>query len=223
LDPDARYLHITTNNTIFGTCYSRLPDTGGVPLAADMSSNILSEEMDVSRFGVIYAGAQKNVGPAGVTIVIIQKALIGRAPASTPTMLDYKTHSTKTSLFNTPPCFAIYVAGLVFEHFLETGGVSALAQRNREKAALLYDYLDGSKFFRAKVGKPHRSIMNVTLGTPSPEHDAAFVTAAAQDGFLSLAGHRSAGGIRASIYNAMPVDGVRDLVEFMRRYEKENG
>ncbi len=219
---DADYVHITTNNTIEGTRYVTLPDTGDVPLVADMSSNILSEEYDVSKFGLIYAGAQKNIGPAGLTVVIIRRDLIGKHFENTPAMLRYDLHAKEKSLYNTPPCYSIYVAGLVFQWIEEQGGVKALEKINVEKAKILYDVLDDSDFYRTTVEKKYRSRMNVTFRTPSKELDEKFVAEAAKEGLLSLKGHRSVGGIRASIYNAMPVEGVQKLADFMKRFEKEN-
>lgn len=220
---DADYVHITTNNTIYGTCYPALPDTGSVPLVADMSSNILSQEYDVSKFGLIYAGAQKNIGPSGVTIVIVREDLIGKAMDITPTMLNYKIHSDENSLYNTPPCYAIYIAGLVFEWLLNKGGVKAMEKENRDKAAILYDYLDKSKLFKGTVEKQSRSIMNIPFVTGSEELDTKFISEASKKGLKTLKGHRSVGGMRASIYNAMPKEGVQTLVDFMKEFEKANG
>lgn len=219
---DADYVHITTNNTIYGTCYPELPDTGNVTLVADMSSDILSKPYDVSKFGVIYAGAQKNIGPSGLTIVIVREDLIGKALDITPTMLNYKTHADESSLYNTPPCYTIYIAGLVFEWMLENGGVDAMAKRNREKASLLYDFLDNSKLFKATVEARSRSIMNVPFVTGNEELDNKFIAEASKKGLKTLKGHRSVGGMRASIYNAMPKEGVQTLVDFMKEFEKAN-
>lgn len=221
-DPSFDYIHMTTNNTIEGTAFSEIPDTGEIPLVADMSSNILSEVVDVTKFGVIYAGAQKNIGPAGLTIVIIREDLIGDAPENCPIMLDYKTHSENESLYNTPPTFAIYMASLVFEWLQALGGVEEMEKINREKAAILYDYLDGSDFFTTPVGKASRSLMNIPFVTPSKELDALFLEKAEEHGLMTLKGHRSVGGMRASIYNAMPVEGVKRLVEVMAEFEKEH-
>lgn len=221
-DPSFDYIHMTTNNTIEGTAFSEIPDTGEIPLVADMSSNILSEVVDVTKFGVIYAGAQKNIGPAGLTIVIIREDLIGDAPENCPIMLDYKTHSENESLYNTPPTFAIYMASLVFEWLQAFGGVEEMEKINREKAAILYDYLDGSDFFTTPVGKASRSLMNIPFVTPSKELDALFLEKAEEHGLMTLKGHRSVGGMRASIYNAMPVEGVKRLVEVMAEFEKEH-
>lgn len=220
---DADYVHITTNNTIYGTRYMQLPDTGSIPLVADMSSNILSEEYDVTRFGVIFAGAQKNIGPAGVTVVIVRDDLVGQPMESTPIMLDYETHVKAKSLYNTPPCYAIYIAKLVFEWLAREGGVAAMAERNREKAALLYDMLDNSKLFKGTVRPQDRSMMNVPFVLPTDELNATFLGEAAEAGLVNLKGHRSVGGMRASIYNAMPREGVVALVDFMKEFERKNG
>ncbi|MBR4761827.1 MAG: 3-phosphoserine/phosphohydroxythreonine transaminase [Clostridia bacterium] len=221
-DPDADYVHICMNNTIYGTKFHTLPDVGNVPLVADISSCILSEPIDVSKFGVLYAGAQKNVAPAGVTIVIIRKDLIGNAMDITPTMLNYQTHSENGSMFNTPPCYCIYVAGLVFKWIKKMGGLEAMKKVNEEKAKILYDFLDSSKLFKGTVVPEDRSLMNVPFVTGSDELDAKFVAEAKAAGFVNLKGHRSVGGMRASIYNAMPVDGVKKLVEYMKKFEEEN-
>ena len=221
-DPKADYFYITTNNTIYGTRYSALPETGDVPLVADMSSNILSEVYDVNRFGVIYAGAQKNVGPAGLTIVIVRRDLLGRAMPITPKIMNWKVMDEKGSMLNTPPTYAIYIAGLCMKWLKKQGGVEAIEQVNIEKARLLYAALDDSDFYRATALPESRSRMNVTFTTPSPELDAEFVKAAAAQGMVNLKGHRLVGGIRASIYNAMPMAGVRALVEFMKKFEMEN-
>jgi len=221
-DPDADYVHITSNNTIYGTAFSDLPDTGRIPLAVDMSSEFLSRPVDVRRCGLIYAGAQKNAGPAGVTVVILRQDLAGSALPFTPTMLDYATHIKARSLFNTPPSYAIYIAGLVFEWLESQGGLTAMAQRNQAKAAMLYQYLDHSRLFRAAVQPPHRSAMNVPFVTGKPDIDAAFIDAAETAGLRNLKGHRSVGGMRASLYNAMPVEGVAKLVQFMSDFEKRH-
>ena len=221
-NPKADYFYITTNNTIFGTRYAELPETGSVPLVADMSSNILSEVFDINRFGVAYAGAQKNIGPAGLTIVIVRKDLLGHARSICPKVLDWTVMTDKGSMLNTPPTFAIYMAGLSMKWLQAQGGVEAIEKVNIEKARLLYDVLDDSDFYRAPVVPKYRSRMNVTFTTPSPETDAAFVKAAAAEGLVSLKGHRLVGGIRASIYNAMPIEGVRKLADFMKKFEVEN-
>jgi phosphoserine aminotransferase len=225
LDPNADYFYICQNNTIYGTRWTdkkipKLPE--GVELVADLSSNIMSEVVDVSKYGLIFAGAQKNVGPAGVTIVIVREDLIGKAKETCPTMLDYKTHADADSLYNTPPCFAIYVAGLVFEWVKEQGGVAALQKINEEKAAILYDFLDNSSMFRGTVVPEDRSLMNVPFVTDSEELNAKFIKEAAENGLVNLKGHRTVGGMRASIYNAMPVEGVQKLVDFMKKFEEEN-
>ena len=220
--PDADYVYIVTNNTIYGTCYQQLPETGDVPLVADMSSNILSQVYDVSKFGLIFAGAQKNIGPAGVTVVIIREDLVGNAQDITPTMFNYQTHVEARSLFNTPPCYNIYISKLVFEWLKEQGGVEAIEQINREKAALLYDFLDNSDLFKGTAAPKDRSIMNVTFVLPTDELNAKFIKEATENGLVGLKGHRSVGGMRASIYNAMPLEGVKALVDFMKKFEMEN-
>lgn len=227
--PDADYFYITTNNTIYGTKYNVLPETGDVPLIADMSSNILSQEYDVSRFGLIFAGAQKNIGPAGVTVVIVREDLIGDIKEEnssvlpdTPVMLQYKTHADNNSLYNTPPTYGIYMCGLVFKWLKSIGGVSAIQKINEEKAQWLYDYLDESRMFHATVQAPYRSIMNVPFVTGDKELDARFVKEATAAGFVNLKGHRTVGGMRASIYNAMPQEGVKRLVDFMKEFEMKN-
>ncbi len=220
--PDADFFHICVNNTIYGTRFTEFPDTGDVPLVGDISSCILSEPIDVSKFGVLYAGAQKNLAGAGVTIVIIREDLIGNARESTPTMLDYKIHADAGSMYNTPPCYTIYIAGLVLEWVKEQGGLEAMKAVNEKKAALLYDFLDSSEMFSNPVNKEDRSLMNVTFVTGNDELDAKFVAEAKAAGFVNLKGHRSVGGMRASIYNAMPIEGVEALVEFMKKFEAEN-
>jgi phosphoserine aminotransferase len=224
LDPDADYVHVTSNNTVCGTRIRGvdMPVTGKVPLVADMSSNILSEVYDVSQFGLIYAGAQKNMGPAGVTIVIIRDDLIGDTDASVPTMLKYKTHDKESSLYNTPPCYAIYVCGLVFEWVKKQGGVAALQKINEQKADLLYQAMDNSKLYKGLVEKKDRSLMNVTFGTGNEDLDKAFAKEAEAAGMSNLKGYRTMGGMRASIYNAMPVEGVKALVAFMKEFEAKN-
>jgi len=219
----ADYVHITHNNTIYGTRFAEIPDTGDIPLVADMSSSILSEEIDVSKFGLIYAGAQKNIGPAGVTIAIISEDLIGHAPASCPTYLDYKIHVDNDSLYNTPPCFGIYIAGEVFKYIINMGGVKAMEQTNREKASLLYNAIEDSSLYSCPVKEEDRSLMNVVFVTGNEDLDKKFVTEAKAQGMINLGGHRSIGGMRASIYNAMPMEGVQALVDFMDKFEKDNG
>ena len=222
IDPEADYVHICMNNTIYGTKWQGLPDTGDVPLVADISSCILSEPIDVSKFGVLYAGAQKNVAPAGLTIVIIRKDLIGNAMDITPTMLNYQTHADNGSMFNTPPCYTIYIAGLVFKWIKSLGGLEEMKKVNVEKASLIYDFLDSSKLFKGTVVPEARSLMNIPFVTGNEELDAKFVSEAKKAGFVNLKGHRSVGGMRASVYNAMPVEGARKLVEFMKKFEEEN-
>ena len=222
LDPKADYLYITTNNTIFGTRYPKLPETGNVPLVADMSSNILSEVYDVNRFGVIYAGAQKNIGPAGVTLVIVRRDLLGHASPICPKVLDWTEMTEKDSMLNTPPTYAIYMAGLCMKWLKKQGGVEAIEKVNIEKSKLLYDLLDESAFYIPKADPASRSRMNVTFTTPDPDTDALFVKEAAAKGLTNLKGHRMTGGIRASIYNAMPVEGVQALVRFMKEFETEH-
>ncbi|MBQ7455641.1 MAG: 3-phosphoserine/phosphohydroxythreonine transaminase [Clostridia bacterium] len=220
LDPQADYLYVTTNNTIYGTRLTALPDCGNVPLVADMSSNILSAPCDVRKFGVIFAGAQKNIGPAGLTVVIVRRDLLGRARRETPAVLNWTVMAEKGSMLNTPPTYAIYMAGLCLEWLRGQGGVAAIYERNLRKAKLLYDYLDESRLFRPIAEKGSRSLMNVTFRTGDEALDARFVREAAKEGLLSLKGHRLAGGMRASIYNAMPEEGVAKLVDFMREFEK---
>jgi phosphoserine aminotransferase len=221
-DNDADYFYITTNNTIYGTRYTELPDTKDVPLVADMSSNILSEPYDVSKFGIIFAGAQKNIGPAGLTIVIVRDDLIGDAMDITPNMFNYKTHVDANSMFNTPPTYSIYIAKLVFEWLKEQGGIEAIAKKNRAKAKLIYDYLDRSSLFKGTVEEKDRSLMNVPFVLSTKELDAAFIEEATKQGLINLKGHRSVGGMRASIYNAMPIEGVQALVDFMKQFEEKN-
>ncbi len=221
-DKDADFFHITLNNTIYGTRYTTLPETGDVPLIADISSNVLSEPIDVSKFGMLYAGAQKNMGPAGVTVVIIREDLIGHAKEGTPTMFNYQTHADNGSMFNTPPTYSIYICKLVLEWLKELGGIEAMYEINKKKAQILYDYLDESKMFHGTVEKKDRSLMNVPFVTDSDELNAKFIKEAKAAGFVNLKGHRSVGGMRASIYNAMPVEGVEKLVAFMKEFEKNN-
>ena len=218
-DPEADYFYITTNNTIFGTRYSALPETGSVPLVADMSSNILSEKYDVSRFGVIYAGAQKNIGPAGVTLLIVRNDLPGHCLPITPKIMDWQKQIENDSMINTPPTYAIYMCGLCLKWLKQQGGVEGIEPVNIEKAQLLYDAIDNSRLFRGTADPASRSRMNVTFVTDSPDRDAEFVTEAAAHGLVNLKGHRLVGGIRASIYNAMPIEGVKALVEFMKEFE----
>lgn len=222
VDSDASYLHVCFNNTIYGTKYPYIPETGEVPLVADMSSCILSEPVDVSKFGVIYAGAQKNIAPAGLTIVIVRDDLLGLCDPTVPTMLDWKVMADNDSMYNTPPCYSIYVAGLVFEWIKELGGLEVVKEMNEKKAKLLYDYLDSQDYYIAPVSSESRSMMNVTFVTGNSELDAKFAKEASARGLKNLKGHRSVGGMRASIYNAMPYDGVEALVEFMKEFAKNN-
>ena len=219
---DADYFYICMNNTIYGTKYHELPDTGDIPLIADISSNVLSEEMDVSKFGMLFAGAQKNLGPAGVTLVIVREDLIGNAMDITPTMFKYDIHAENGSMYNTPPTYGIYIMKLVLEWIKEKGGVAAIQKMNEEKAALLYDFLDNSKLFKGTVVPEDRSLMNIPFITGNDELDAKFVKEAKAAGLVNLKGHRSVGGMRASIYNAMPIEGVQTLVDFMKKFEAEN-
>ncbi len=220
--PDASYVHICFNNTIYGTKFNYIPDTGDIPLVADMSSCILSEPVDVRRFAVIYAGAQKNVAPAGLTLVIVRRDLLGHARPICPTMLDWNVMASNDSMYNTPPCFNIYMAGLVFDYLLAEGGLSEMKRRNERKAALLYDYLDSQSYYIAPVRPDCRSMMNVTFVTGDPELDKKFAAEATAAGLKNIKGHRSVGGMRASIYNAMPYEGVATLVEFMKKFAAEN-
>jgi len=219
---DADYFHICENNTIYGTKWTELPDTGNVPLVADMSSCILSEPVDVSKYGLIYAGAQKNMGPAGLTVVIIREDLIGNAKDFTPTMFNYQIHAENGSMYNTPPTYGIYILKLVLEWVKELGGLEAMKAINEKKAAVIYNFLDSSKMFKATVQGKDRSMMNIPFVTGNEELDAKFVSEAKKAGFINLKGHRSVGGMRASIYNAMPIEGCEKLVEFMKKFEAEN-
>ena len=220
---DAAYLHICSNNTIFGTQYQTYPHTGEVPLIADMSSDFYCRRFDPKQFGVIYAGAQKNAGPAGVTIVIIRKDLLERSPANIPTILNYKTNAEKNSMYNTPPTFAIYVVGLVMKWIKSQGGIDKVEAVNRKKAQMIYDVLDNSSFYKAHAAKNSRSLMNITWRLPNEELEKKFVAEAVANQMSGLKGHRSVGGIRASIYNAMPIEGVEALVAFMKEFERKNG
>ncbi len=229
VDGDYDYLHITLNNTIMGTKWEYLPETGSIPLVSDISSCVLSEPLDVSKFGLLYAGAQKNLAPAGVTLVIIREDLITDSPVeNTPAMLRYDIHVENGSMYNTPPCYSIYMMGLVLEWIKENGGLPEVTRRNKEKAALLYDYLDASSCYHATAQKGSRSLMNVPFLTKETDPEKAdainkkFVAEAAEAGLVNLAGHRLVGGMRASIYNAMPVDGVKALIAFMDKFAAEN-
>ena len=220
--PDASYVHMCFNNTIYGTKFDYIPDTGDIPLVADMSSCIISEPVDVSKFGVIYAGAQKNMAPAGVTLVIVREDLLGDVLDYTPDMLNWQLMAENGSMYNTPPCYAIYVAGLVYEWIESIGGLDKMKEMNEKKANLLYDYLDSQDYYLAPVKKNSRSMMNVTFVTGDADLDKKFASEAAKAGLKNLKGHRSVGGMRASIYNAMPYEGVAALVEFMKEFAKNN-
>ena len=220
--PDADYVHVCFNNTIYGTKWNYIPDTGDVPLVADMSSCIMSEPVDVTKFGLIYAGAQKNMAPAGLTVVIVREDLIGNSREDTPVMLDYKIMADGDSMYNTPPCWCIYIAKLVYEWVLSIGGLEGMKKINVEKAAILYDYLDNQDYYIAPVEKEARSMMNVTFVTGDADLDKKFASEAGAQGFKNVKGHRSVGGMRASIYNAMPTEGVAALVEFMKKFAQNN-
>lgn len=223
LDRDAAYVHICSNETIGGVEYHWTPDTGEVPLVADMSSNFMSRPVDVSRYGLIYGGAQKNVGPAGVTLVIVRDDLIGQALPITPSAFDYKIQSDNDSMFNTPPTYAIYIAGLMFNWIKAQGGLTAMETHNRKKAAVLYDYLETTSFFYNPVAREDRSLMNVPFKLRDESLDGAFLKGAEARGMVQLKGHRSVGGMRASIYNAMPIEGVSALVAYMKEFEASHG
>jgi phosphoserine aminotransferase len=221
---DAVYAHITSNNTIKGTQWAKFPDTGGVPLIADMSSDFMSRPFDASKFGLIYAGAQKNIGPAGVCLVIIREDMLKRCQDNLPSMLSYKIHADQNSMYNTPPCFSVYCIQLVMKWLEETvGGLAAMETVNQKKAALLYDFMDASGFYKGTADKDSRSLMNVTFRLPSEDLEKLFIKEATANGMGGLKGHRSVGGCRASIYNAMPMEGVQALVAFMEEFEKKNG
>ena len=222
LDPGADYFYYCSNNTIYGTEWKYVPETGNVPICCDMSSNILSKPIDVSKYGIIFAGAQKNMAPSGLTVVIIDKSLAGREMAPTPLMMSYKRMIEKDSMYNTPPCWNIYVLGLVLDWLEKKGGLKGMEALNKEKAALLYDFLDESKVFQSPVEKESRSLMNVVFRTGDEAKDEEFVKGAVKRGLKTLKGHRNVGGMRASIYNAMPTEGVRKLVEYMKEFEVEN-
>ena len=222
-NPSASYVHIASNNTIYGTQWQTYPDTGEVPLVCDMSSDIMSRAVDVSKFGIIFAGAQKNIGPAGVTLVIVRDDLIERAPEDLPTMIQYRTHAGKNSLFNTPPSFSIYICKLVLEWLKENGGVPGIERRNRDKAGMLYDVIDNSGgFFKGHADTDSRSMMNVTYRLPTEELEAQCVQEGLARRLVGLKGHRSVGGMRASIYNAMSVEGVKTLCEFLKEFQEKN-
>ena len=219
---DAAYVHVCFNNTIYGTKFHYIPDTGDIPLVADMSSCIISEPVDVSKFGVIYAGAQKNMAPAGLTLVIVREDLLGNARPETPSMLDWKLMADNDSMYNTPPCYSIYMAKLVYEWILELGGLDEMKKYNENKANMLYDYLDGQSYYTAPVKKECRSMMNVTFVTGNADLDKKFASEASAAGLKNLKGHRSVGGMRASIYNAMPTEGVEKLIAFMKDFAEKN-
>jgi phosphoserine aminotransferase len=219
LDPDAAYVHICSNETIGGVQYHWLPDTGKVPLVADMSSDIMSRSIDVSRYGLIYAGAQKNMGPSGLTIVIVRDDLLGHALPVCPSAFNYQIQAEYDSMYNTPPTYAIYIAGLVFQHVKRLGGLKAMEAHNAQKAAVLYDYLDESAFFSNPVARADRSLMNVPFKLKDPALDDEFLEGAQAAGMIQLKGHRLVGGMRASIYNAMPIEGVQALVAYMKKFE----
>ena len=223
LDPNAAYLHFTSNETIGGVEFHWVPDTGSVPLVADMSSHILSRPIDVSRYGLIYAGAQKNIGPAGLTIVIVREDLLGNALPATPSLLDYKVQADNGWMYNTPPTYSVYIAGLVFQWLKKRGGLGKMEEVNRAKAKVLYDFLDQTEFYYSPVAKSDRSLMNVPFRLKNEALDEGFLKQAKQNGLVELKGHRSVGGMRASIYNAMPVEGVNALVEFMREFQAKHG
>lgn len=222
ISPDADYVHICFNNTIYGTKYNYIPDTGDIPLVADMSSCIISEPVDVSKFGVIYAGAQKNMAPAGVTVVIVREDLLGNARPDTPAMLNWQLMAENDSMYNTPPCWPIYIAKMVYEWILDMGGLDAMKAYNEKKCAVLYDYLDSQDYYIAPVQKEFRSMMNVTFVTGNPDLDKKFAKEAGEAGLKNVKGHRSVGGMRASIYNAMPIEGVEALVKFMKEFAQNN-
>lgn len=223
LDPEAAYVHITSNETIGGVEFHWTPDTGEVPLVADASSHILSRHVDIGRYGLIYGGAQKNMGPAGLAVVIVRDDLIGNSMPTTPTVFDYKVQAENDSMYNTPPTYAIYIAGLVFQWLKKLGGVEKIEQVNIAKARLIYDYLDQTEFYQCPVAKEDRSRMNVPFTLRSADLDKAFLSEAEKNGLSQLKGHRSVGGMRASIYNAMPMEGVQALVQFMREFERRHG
>lgn len=222
-DPNAAFFHYTSNETIRGVQFKAIPDFGDVPLVADMSSDILSKPIDVSRFGLIYAGAQKNIGPAGITVVIVREDLIGHATPSTPSMLDYQIYADNESMYNTPPTYAWYLSGLVFKWLKRKGGLAAMAEFNELKAKVLYDVINASSFYICPVDERYRSTMNVPFTLANPALDKVFLTEAANEGLMSLKGHRSVGGMRASIYNAMSIEGVIALAQFMREFERQHG
>lgn len=220
INPNSDYLYITNNNTIYGTTYHQLPPTDGLPLVADMSSDILSKPIEVAKYALIFAGAQKNMGPAGVTIVIVRKDLLEKIPAGLPTMLDYRTHSQKDSMFNTPPTYSIYMVGKVLRWLEQKGGVEAMAKANKQKATLLYDFIDSSAFYQGTVNLQDRSMMNIPFVLADKKYEAMFLEQAEESGLVNLKGHRSVGGMRASLYNGMPLAGVEALIDFMKEFER---
>jgi len=222
LDADASYFYYCANNTIYGTEWNYIPDTGKIPLVTDMSSNLLSRPVNVSKFGLIYGGVQKNMAPAGMAVVIIRRDLVGSELSFTPTIMNYKTTLEKNSMYNTPPCFTIYMLGLTLRWIDENGGLRGMEQLRNERAGMIYDFLDGSRLFCGCADREARSMMNVTFRTGSEELDAKFVKEAAAEGLVNLKGHKAAGGMRASVYNAMPLEGAKKLVAFMKRFETEN-
>ena len=222
IDPEADYVYICMNNTIYGTKYPYIPETGDIPLIADISSCFLSEPLDVSKFAVVYGGAQKNIAPAGLTVVIVREDMLGHEMDITPTMFNYKIHADNESLYNTPPCFTIYMCKLVLEWIKDMGGIEAVKENNIKKAELLYNFFEESKMFNSTVAKEDRSLMNIPFVTGDADLDAKFVKEATEAGFINLKGHRSVGGMRASVYNAMPLEGVEKLVEFMKAFEAAN-
>lgn len=220
IDSDSSYLHITTNNTIYGTEYKTVPDTGDLPLVADMSSDIMAQKIDTSKFALIYAGAQKNLGPSGISLVIVRDDLLERRPRDLPSILTYRAHAEKGSLLNTPPVFAVFCLNLVLKWLRKLGGIDAIEKINREKADMIYDVLDSSDFYTAHADSDSRSIMNITFTLPDLDLTERFVAEAMSQGLVGLKGHRSVGGIRASVYNAFPMEGVRSLTKFMKKFER---
>ena len=222
-NPDVSYVHIASNNTIYGTQWQKYPDTGDIPLVCDMSSDMMSRKVDIKKFGIIFAGAQKNIGPAGLTLVIVREDLIERAPTNIPTMVQYRTHAAKDSLYNTPPCFSIYICKMVLEWLKENGGMTWIEKRNKSKAKMIYDVIDGSDgFYKGHADSDSRSNMNVTFRLPTEELEGVCVKEGLARRLVGLKGHRSVGGMRASIYNAMPPEGVKVLCEFLKEFQEKN-